>query len=307
MTVYRRIVAVAAFVLLGDGCQPEVTCLESGAACGGDPTASGESWTLSGACRDPVFVPPVQVTYLGQPVQMARQPSPMPASSDWCSSLVLGTAGITSFQFPHDTLNPAGAQISYCGDVAGQAEQGSYHANVNTTGSGSIDLSHECLARTGMSLSCDAVAAALTIFAQTKPDRPGVPCTDSPADPGSCQFFYSYGTIDCQVIPGGGCRCTYPVSFTGKYGGRWKKNGTVLTHSDTSKMLPSQADYCVQGDKMTLSGHDRASILNFAGMRTMSLDRVVAMCGNGLVECGEECDPPDQMFCDSTCRATIPP
>ncbi len=208
---------------------------------------------------------------------MARQPTPAVASSDWCSSLVLGNVGgtikATAFNFPHDTLGVAGGRMTYTSEDS-QKQSGTYEAAIDTVGRGGIDLSATCLTRMGMSVSCDVVAAALTSFAVSKLLNPGVPCSDSPNEPATCQFFFSYQDITCTAIPDGACRCSYGVSFAGTFNGRWTRAGTLLTHSDASRMLPSQADYCVQGsDSMTLWGHDRTSILNQAGIRTLKLQR----------------------------------
>jgi hypothetical protein len=303
--VHGRTTGGLLVALLACGCQPAMTCPESGTACGGDPTGT---WNVAQACRDPTFTPPVPVTYLGQPIQMARQPGPMMTSSDWCSSLVLGSSGITAFTFPHDTLSLSGGQLTYVGgDDPDPLRRQTYQAVINTSGPGGIDLSHACLDRTGMIPSCDAVAAALTTFAATRPQDPGVPCTDSLSEPSLCQFYYSYQDIRCQGGASGGCRCTYTVSFTGKFGGRWQNDGGLLTHSDASKMLPSEADYCVAGATMSLWGHARTSILGMAGLRTLTLDRCASTCGNGMVECAEQCDPPDQTTCDPMCRTILAP
>jgi len=102
-----------------------------------------------------------------------------------------------------------------------------------------------------------------------------VPCTDSPSEPASCQFFFSYHNISCAPVSGGACQCNYGVSFAGSSQGRWLRDGSILTHSDASKMLPTQADYCVQtaGSSMTLWGHDQTSILNQPGILTLNLQR----------------------------------
>jgi hypothetical protein len=265
--------AVALLLLLAAACQPD-RCPEDGQPCGGDPSGS---WNVVNACRDPVFSPPVQVTYLGQPVAMARQPNPMMSSSDWCSSIVLGSSSsVTAFTFPHDTLSVSGGTITYVSDSDDpEQRRGTYQAVIKTTGAGSVDLSPACLTRSGTSLTCDMVTAALVDFAAVSVADPRVPCTDSPSEPASCQFYYSYANISCAQSAGGGCRCTYSVSFAGALNGRWIRTSALLTHSDASKMLPSQADYCVDSasGSMAMWGHDRTSILNQTGIRTLELLR----------------------------------
>lgn len=272
MSVNRRL-SGALLALLGPltvvGCQPATTCPENGAPCGGDPTGA---WTVVDACRDPVFAAPLQPTYQGQPVEMARQPNPVMTSSDWCSSLIVGPSGVSSFTFPHDTLSPSGGQITYAAD-------GTYQATIDTTGPGAVDLSVACLTRAGSSTSCDTVAASLTAFAAVKPAQPGQPCTDSPSEPAGCQYYFSYENIACA--PSGpsadaGCHCAYTVSFAGALAGRWSHTGSVLTHFDASKMLPSQADYCVDATngRLSLWGHDQTSLFDQTGIRTLELQRM---------------------------------
>lgn len=262
--------ATGTFVLLlCSGCQPAVTCPEGGVACGGDPTGT---WNVVNACRDPVYAAPLPATYLGQPVEMARQPRPVMTSSDWCSSFFATSTGVKAFTFPHDALSPAGGQITCMADD-GQHQGGAYQAVLNTSGSSSIELSSACLTRAGAVFTCQMVESVLRDFAAMKLADPGVPCSDSPSEPALCQFYYSYSNIGCGATLDGGCRCAYDVAFAGTFSGHWTRQGGLLTFSDISKMLPSQSDYCVSGSSMSLWGHDRTSILNQAGIRTLQLQK----------------------------------
>jgi len=257
-------------LLVGAGCRPDTSCPEDGAPCGGDPSGS---WTVVDACRDPFFAQPTPPTYQSQPVELARQPSPVMTSSDWCAAILLGGAGSTApLTLPHDTLGVAGGTLSYTSDGAGQLT-GSYQAVIDTTGPGSIDLSAACLTRLGASLTCDLVAAALGDLAAVMLPKPGQPCSDSPAEPIACQYYFSYSDIQCTDDGHAGCHCTYTVSFAGSLNGRWAIDGNVLSHADASKKLPTQADYCINGDQMALWGHDRTSILDQPGIRTLQLRR----------------------------------
>jgi hypothetical protein len=256
----------AVFSLTASGCRADPGCADNAVPCGGN--AAG-TWTVVGACRDPVYAPPMQATYLGQPAQVARQPIPNPTSSDWCSSLTYGNgSSITGFVFHHDTLNVSSGRLVYNDD-------GSYQHVINTIGPGSIDLSHECLTRSGTAPTCEALATALTAFAGQMQAMPGMPCSDSPAEPASCQYYYSYRNIACSDDSQRGCRCTYTASFAGTYQGRWSAQGSILNHFDASSLLPTQADFCVDGSGglMTLWGHDRTPILGEPGLLTLSLQR----------------------------------
>jgi hypothetical protein len=262
------LVAVASAGMAGFGCQSDTGCAEDGTPCGGDPTGS---WTLSGACRDPAFAAPIQSTYLQQPIAQARQPVAPTTSSDWCSAVAVNAQGLSSFVFPHDTLAVSGtdSQITYAGD-------GTYQAVIHTAGHGEIDLSASCLQRFGVAVTCDALAAELSDYAARPRTMPSFTCTDSPDEPASCAYYYTYSGIQCADNGSEGCSCQYGVNFAGTFTGKWSMAGTQLVHFDAKKMLPTQADYCVGGGGSTLSlwGHDRMSLFDEPGLRTLKLQRM---------------------------------
>ncbi|MES1206623.1 MAG: hypothetical protein ABUS79_11870 [Pseudomonadota bacterium] len=240
---------VAAFALLwlgGAACQPQETCAMEGAACGGDPNGNWEI-VAAGSCRDPVYRPPPPLTLLTQPKGTAREMPPEPTSSDWCSYLTILPSGtVENFQFPYDTLAVGGGSLTY------QAGESTYVSRIATQGSGHVDLSGTCLTAFGATPSCPDLQSALIAFAGTL---------------GTVQ------NIQCGGNAQGGCSCDYVVVFTAAYSGLWRTNGTVMTHFDSLKLLPSQVEYCVAGDRMTMWGRDRASILDVPGVRTLSLVR----------------------------------
>jgi len=47
-----------------------------------------------------------------------------------------------------------------------------------------------------------------------------------------------------------------------------------MKHFTGTKLIPSQADFCVSGDTMTLWSHDRAAIWDQPGLRTVNLQRM---------------------------------
>ena len=254
-----------ATLLLGGGCLALLACTmddpcaePSAAACGGDP--SGE-WAVVSSCRDPAYANPEAVTYYGQTQNMARQPPPEPTSSDWCSYLLYDPVkGITQFTFPHDTLEVATGTVSYDGS-------GTYAALLSTTGGGTVDISASCLTRFGVVFQCGARDA------------------NTPADTRSVQedladYSVTLGSPDqniaCADDGRDGCTCTYSIASEpsgGGLSGRWSTQGALLTHFAGTKLIPSQADLCVSGDKMTVWGHDRAAIWDQAGLRTITMMR----------------------------------
>jgi hypothetical protein len=262
------LVALAGVALGGLGCQNDTGCAEDGTPCAGDPTGS---WTLNDACRDPAFAAPLQPTYVGQPVAQARQPVAPTTSSDWCSAVAINAQGVSSFVFPHDTLAVSGtdSHVTYASD-------GTYQAVIHTAGPGEIDLSASCLQRFGVAVTCDALAAELTDYAARQRTVPSFTCSDSPDEPAGCAYYYTYSGIECTDNGNQGCACRYDVNFAGTFTGKWSMAGTQLIHFDAKKMLPTQADYCVGGGGSTLSlwGHDRASLFDEPGLRTLKLQRM---------------------------------
>jgi hypothetical protein len=237
----------------------EDECPAASAACGGDP--SGQ-WVIAATCRDPSYQPPRPVTYFGQAETMARQPPPEATSSDWCSYLMYDPAmGVTNFVFPYDTLHISSGRVAYDGG-------GAYAALLSTTGTGAVDISASCLTRFGALPDCAAA-------------DPNAPSATRSLTDDLRAYSISLGSpfqdIACVDDGRDGCACTYNVAFEpsgGGLSGRWSTQATVMTHFAGTKLIPSQADFCVAGDTMTLWGHDRAAIWDQPGLRTVNLQRM---------------------------------
>lgn len=223
-------------------CSARETCSIDGTACGGNPVGD---WMVVNGCRDPIYQPPLPLTLLDQPKGTAREQPPEQTSSDWCSYLKLApTGGITSFQFPYDTLSIGGGVFNYKAD-------GSYSARVVTAGPGAVDLSASCMQAFAAAPTCRELQTELTTFAATL---------------GTVRDVY------CQDGPDYGCHCTYNLIFTSSYNGSWSMASTgLMNHFDANKLLPSQVDFCASDGSLTLWGHDRTSILDVIGVRTLNL------------------------------------
>ena len=251
---------LGAAVALTLGCSMEDECAPTGDACGGDP--SGQ-WAIASSCRDPYYQLPRPVTYFGQAETMARQPPPEATSSDWCSYLTYDPImGITNFVFPYDTLDITSGRVAYDGG-------GAYAALLSTTGEGGVDISASCLTRFGAVPTC----------APADPSLPP-PSTRSLTDDlraYSISLGSPFQDIVCADNGDDGCACTYTIAFEpsgGGLSGRWSTQSTLMTHFAGTKLIPSQADFCVSGDTMTLWGHDRAAIWDQPGLRIVNLQRM---------------------------------
>jgi hypothetical protein len=229
-------------------------------------------------------------TYLNQPMVPGGQPPPELTSTDWCSSLeFLGPSGIRLFALPRATPRIQGASVIYEADSASDHTQGLYSTLITSSDRTSINYSASCLQRFGFA-------------------------------PGSCaefgEAFAAYGSslggvkeTNCRDSGGGGCVCSYVIESDAAGANRsgiWKQDGNVLTHFAGNMILPTLVDHCVEGNRMTLWGHNRTNILDFEGLRTLVLRKIV--CGDGFTDRGEDCDPLDPMTstnCSPTCQ-TVP-
>jgi hypothetical protein len=271
--------------LLGSGCRPVDACAETGVACGGDPVGQ---WIETDSCQAPALrdTGVAKRTYRGQPIVTTGQAAPEPTSTDWCADLAYGPTGITFLNLPRDPPRVLGAYLNYKADDPSHTS-GSLGALVTSSDTTQIEFSRSCLTRLGYAVDCVKFGVD----------------------------FASFGTglggvkeTSCRATDQGGCLCAYTVEADAagsNLSGQWRKTGSgnVLTFFPSNMVLPTQVDFCVEGDRLTLWGHDRTNVLDIAGLRTMTFDRVV--CGNGKVERGEQCDPPDQTTCSPSCQ-TIP-
>jgi hypothetical protein len=279
--------------LLAAGCRPVDACAETGPVCGGDPIGVGQdtgAWIEADACQDPALVDSTiaKRAYRGQPAITAGQPPPEATTTDWCSDLVYGADGISFLMLPRDTPRIQGAYLTFQARAPGDPDhaKGLYAALVTSSDRTSIEYSRSCLERFGFSPDCVQFA----------------------------QSFATYGAglggvkeTSCEATAGAGCRCSYLIESDAagtNLSGNWTADGGVMTLLAGNMVLPSRVDYCVQGDHMTLWGHNRTNILDFVGLRTMTLQKVV--CGDGRTDRGEQCDPPDGTTCNSRCQMVAP-
>ena len=285
------IVALAFAALLPAACHSVDKCAESGTPCGGNPVGQ---WNLASSCQDPVLANTAisKRTYLNQPITTAGEPAPESTSTDWCADLDYeGPAqGIVHLNLPHDTSSLIGGYLYYLDDH-------SYGAFITSTATGRFDFSKTCITRFGYFPTCDEFNDAFTDFARRQGGTKPVG-----TDPAA-----KFCTDDGQ----GGCRCDY-IAESDAAGsnltGTWTTSGSVLTHFENTMVLPSQVDYCVDGDRLTLWGRDRTNALDVVGApgaRTLSFTRI--KCGNGIKEHGEACDPPDGVTCDVNCQLIAMP
>ena len=255
------LVAAACIAMSMSACAMDDPCAPQGDACGGDPSGA---WSVMDSCRDPAYANPEAVTYYGQTQNMARQPPPEPTSSDWCSYLIYDpNQGITQFTFPHDTLGIRTGRVTYDG-------VGTYAVLLSTIGMGTVDISAACLTRFSVHFQCAAADASTPAGVRSVSDD----LTTYSVGLGSPEQ-----NIVCVDDGSEGCFCGYDIASEpsgGGLSGRWSTQGSLLTHFAGTKLIPQQTDVCVSGDTMTIWGHNRAAIWDQAGLRTVTLQRMMA-------------------------------
>jgi hypothetical protein len=249
MNARWRTLGISAVLSSCPACTPTDACAEPG-ACGGDPVGL---WTMVDSCQDPSLPDPVTYKrqYRGQPVVAAGQPPPEPTSSDWCADIVFGAHGIDSLNLPRDTPKLLGAILTFQADDPSDV-QGTYSALVTSSDTTSIEFSKTCLTRFGYSATCADFGVAFATFAT---GLGGVKNTN------------------CADAAGGGCVCAYTSESDAagtNLSGRWRKDGSVLTLYASNMILPTKIDYCSEGNRMTVWGHDRTNIMDIAGARIMT-------------------------------------
>ena len=101
---------------------------------------------------------------------------------------------------------------------------------------------------------------------------------------------------------GGGCTCSYELTFTGEPTGRWAARDptrpTEIPFFDALCTPPVRTDYCsnVQTGELLLTGHDDQALFNAKSYRTMVL--TPPPCDDGVqnfstgeegIDCGAPC------------------
>lgn len=286
----RRLVLLALLCVAG-ACRPADACAENGAVCGGDPSGN---WVELDACQDPALQDTAvgKRTYRNQPAVTAGAAPPEPTSTDWCADLVYRPSSI-SLNLPRDTPAVRGAYLTYnSSDTIATADadrRGTYSVFLTSSDRSEIQVSRSCLERFGYSATCAELGVAFAAFGTSLGGVKETSCADG-AD--------------------GGCLCSYlseSDAAGGNLTGTFKSKGGLLTHYAGDMVLPSEVDYCVSPDRaqLTLWGQARSNILDFRGLRTLVFRRVV--CGDGVVDRGEQCEPPNQPTCSATCQMIVTP
>lgn len=242
--------ALAALFAL-TACEPREVCGGELDACGGD--LSGTWSVLVDTCEDQTYLPYTELTFYDQPVDFAREDPPERTGADWCADLRYMPSGIQSINL--NLLEPwipvTSATITYTPEE-GSTTRGTYEGSLSVSGQFTQYFSRACLTAHGANPTCDELTAALN-------DR--------------LENSSGFGSFSCTDGDDFGCDCSYDRFSVPALLGSWSTRNGVVTHFDSFGKLPSQADYCANGDTLQLSGHNRQFLWDHTGLRELVLGR----------------------------------
>jgi hypothetical protein len=265
-------------VLLAGGCSQGPLCHEL-SNCGGNPV---EKWaqlprgeeTPGTYCQEIVHVPPVEATLRNQLLPVNRQRLPEKQTADWCSELIITgdqKEAIKNHNYWWEDLPYINGFLEYSSD-------GTYRADLTRKGFVDRWYSQTCLRKYGYAGSCEDFRAAF--------ER---------ANQGAGE----YNTFECKEnTQRGGCDCSFLIFEVNKLYGSYAQQGSTITHYPASPVDHfSQADICVQNDKIQVSGKNNSYLWDMKGLRTIEM--VKMDCNDGKmgpgelgVDCGLGCPNP---------------
>jgi hypothetical protein len=282
-------------------------------SCGGGGALPVGDWTLDGnqppsaACSEDLYTPPDDPRLATADQTAARVPPIQPALYDWCDLLV------TTPNIPIASANDPTPKPTTNNSIVGRLPNFSYTtfpigaATIHYDGSNKYVLS---TTRTGR-YALDFPAYCVREFGAvgTTRDPSALPATTGSI----CEKLQDaltaiappiYMNIGCQPGPSdlNGCVCGFDVAD------REVSSGAVgVNPNDPSEMthlpgndFPEDVTYCVQGNRLELTGTNGAYLFDRVGLRTLDMVKVTVNCTDGVRGPGEDgvdCGPACPMLC----------
>jgi hypothetical protein len=250
--------------------------------CGGSPVGA---WTVTDACSFQSYNKPSVSTV---PPEYGV-PTPASGSGDWCWSLVINPDGTIANATPAPstgvTIGPnsiyAGATVINvddsvtlnAGTVCFNADH-TYQYSLTAVSHNSLYLARSCLGVNGASMTCDALATALTtFFTAESPQYYNFACTPVGEDC-NCDFdFTESPNANNSAIGSNG-------SWTIQDGLIWTYSIAGSSNLYEGSHTVFQTDYCVsnEGKTLELTGYRGTAIMAHAGLRTLTLTKLDGPC-----------------------------
>jgi hypothetical protein len=249
--------------------------------CGGDPTGV---WQVADSCSFETYNKPSVETV---PPDYGV-PSPPAPSGDWCWSLVINPDGsianatpapMTGVTIGNNSLNAGASTVN--GDIINSGTvcfnpDHTYVYLLTGVSHNQLYLARSCLGVNGATMTCSALASALTSFFPNESKQ--------------------YTNFVCTPV-GEDCNCTFDYTESVAAGnspagttGTWTlQDGLIWTYANIKQALSNvyygshtvmQTDYCVSSDGQTLelTGYRGTPIQLHAGLRTLTLTKVTGAC-----------------------------
>lgn len=261
--------ALGVCAVLSSACTQEPKCEELDTCGGAMPTGTWVLGTGHPSCSEDLYSPPTDTRLLGGEITPARQPTIEPALWDWCYLLLTGAGDGNDVQlkpprFYYESGEVGSVFLTYT-PSASSVDTGDFTVSITKTGHFTLDFPAVCIRAFGATdrpdLAIDPSGSPVQVC-----ERLEVPLANSGLGEGS------YPNTDCYPNPEDplGCLCEFDVTETGGTAGTYHRQGSQILHNPSGN-YSSRADYCVQGDRLQLTGADGAYLFNVAGLRTMDL------------------------------------
>jgi hypothetical protein len=236
-----------------------------GGSCADQPGCGGNlvgSWTVDGFCQ---YLVNNSATSSNQAPQVTTPqtpslatPLPKTSTGDWCQGLIVLPAMGGGIMVANTNFFPAPSKF-----VMGTLKfdvSGMYTSMLTSIADSHPHLTQACIQAYGATTDCAGLQAALK--AGTNPN-------------------YNAETLTCNVASDGdGCDCDVQLGDSGSDTGAWALDSTQTVVYQTSTNAgkgPQAASFCVNGDELTLSGYNGATLAGGpAGLRTLTAKRTAS-------------------------------
>ncbi len=240
------------------GCTTPEVCSDLG-DCGGDIMAGKQSRTFAfqSSCVNEVAATPNVPTLLHQPPTLAGEVPPKRTQVNFCSEMVISPDKTIKFIQPWYPSIPVDH-----GDITYKAD-GSYSGSIIYRGVQEMDFASGCFFSQGFSIVADGNA----------PTVDTISCLDfKPILAKGLATQPNLAVQACLNDGAAGCQCIVNIDLFTAMQGNWAPVGHTISHTDTLFFNPvSNADYCVKGNQLELTGYKRTFLFNQPALRTLTL------------------------------------
>jgi hypothetical protein len=311
-----RLLATSALVsiaALAIGCKQTTLCSALGDCGGGPPVGikpgTDGNWVLAPghpSCAEDLYMPASDPRLqMASPTEFGT-PYPEPAVYDWCLLLVTGPEpgdGIQVFPPRLYQESPAYGFVT----LKFQSD-GHFSSGITLTGTFLLELPAYCVRAFGAQPGpmdptvpnspvvdvCTRLQTPLYNAAISTGAYKNLTCE---ADTADVRAKYGLGGADDPM----GCLCRYDVNATGGPAGTYRVDGNVITDfpDAVSSNFPQQTTYCLQGDRLQLTGANGAYLFDQKGLRTLDLLRG---CNDGTDCASGQCDTTTMIAGQGICK-----